>query len=94
MAILRGEKLPFEVGEDTDVREAFETAVRNNQLNMAMHYVVLLFEELDERLDKLNDKVGKQTAVKVPANSELPKKKVSKKTSTKKVPVVEDEAVE
>jgi len=94
MPILRGEKLPFETGEDTDVREAFETAVRNNQLNMAMHYVVLLFEELDERLDKLDDKVGKQTDVKVPANSELPKKKASKKTATKKVPVVENEVVE
>jgi len=82
MAVLRGEPSPYEFPDDK--HGGFEAAVRNNQPNMAMHYLVLIIDELNEKLEKLEEKVdGHQGAV-----SEVPKRATEKTETPEETPAV------
>lgn len=86
MVALVGSQSPYVLDEDPDV--GFRAALANNQLNLAMHYLVVRLEEMDAEIEKLRDSSSDAVAeVKAPT-----KKATAKKAATRKKPKETEES--
>jgi len=95
MVALVGSQSPYTLDKDADV--GFRESLANNQLNLALHYLVVRLEEMDAEIQKLRGEAPTTDPEPKPLDEAPPiakattKKATAKKTSTRKKKVEAEE---
>lgn len=72
---------------DDDLEQGIKQAVANNQLNLAMHYLLAILDDMNARIEALSK-------VEEPVVEDVPEKKAVKKTGSRKKAEPKEESTE